>query len=525
MSEEQKIATNRVNASFRQRLRQLWSGQHNPLNAGGWSTLSFIISSVLAALLYLPLSRLLKPADFGLFAEATVVYSGLTLVVELTLIRALVRAPGNIEELAQATFWLSAIVGLLGSLVCLLVSFPVAAIYQESRLIPILFLLAPGVLLVALGSVPFALLSRQLNFRRRLLPESLSVGLGAIVALAAALSGAGVYSLVIYPLVRASLNSAIAWKIAGWKPSRRRPEWATVKRLLAFGVPASGGELTLYARFNVDYAIGGKLLGAEVLGVYSLAWSTSDRPALLINSFFGNVGYATFARLGQPENKTRLGQVYLSATRLIAALALPIFSTALLLRENLVAALFDSRWQGMVGPLLPLLILQALWVIFYPSVSLVLALRDSRIYALVNTASLALTIVGVLIGTTWGATGVAWAMLISVGLTSLVWGGLACSFLRFGLVEIWNIFKLPFLLSLICLGGVLATQGLLGLIPGLSALLRLTVAVVVVLLSLGLTGWRVWPELRHDLERLREKLPEENSEILNDLSVKPAVVV
>jgi len=40
-----------------------------------------------------------------------------------------------------------------------------------------------------------------------------------------------------------------------------------------------------------------------------------------------------------------------------------------------------------------------------------------------------------------------------------------------------------------------------------------------------LTGWRVWPELRHDLERLREKLPEENSEILNDLSVKPAVVV
>ncbi len=483
--------------------------QHNPLSAGGWAVATFIAGAALGALLYIPLARLLERADFGLFAEATLVYSGITLAVELSLIRALVRTPGDRDELAQATLWLSVLVGIIGALLCGLSGLPMALIFNEPKLVGLLALLAPAVLAVALGSVPHALLSRELDFRRKMLPETISVGVGAVIAVGAALLGAGVYSLVIYPLCRVTVNTIVAWLVVAWRPTRRAPQWATMRRLLAFGLPASGGELALYARFNVDYAIAGRLLGSDALGVYSLAWSAADRPALFINSFFGNVGYATFARLKQQEQHfAQLRQIYLSATRLIATIALPLFLGATLVRQELVTVVFGSKWAGTIEPLLPLFILQALWVIFYPSVSLVLAFGQSRTYIAINSASLVLTIVAVLIGANYGILGVSWAMLGAVGLTSLVWGALAWRLLRPEPSALWETLKIPFLLAATTLLATALMQWLTAML-GLPGIVRLGAAILTAAFVFSFGAWRCWPTLRQDFNQLREKLPEE----------------
>ncbi|NWJ94662.1 MAG: oligosaccharide flippase family protein [Chloroflexi bacterium] len=482
-------------------------GQHSPLSAGGWATASLVISYGIGALLYLPLARLLSPADFGLYTEATIFYSGITLAVELSLMRALVRAPGKLEELAQATAWLSLIVGLIGAILCGLLGPLVAIGYNDSRLILILLLLAPGVLGAALGSVPLALLSRDLNFRRRLLPETISVVVAAAIAIGAAFGKAGVYSLVIYQVTRVILNSTIAWKVVHWRPLRKPPDWTILRRLLSFGLPLGGGEVALYARFNVDYAIGGLRLGADTLGVYTLAWNTSDRAAILINSFFGNVGYATFARL-QQEDPALLRRIYFSVTRLTASIALPIFLGAVLVREELVAGLFGSRWQGMVAPLLPLFLLQALWAIFYPSVSLVLALGHSRIYAIINTSSLLLAIVAVLVGTANGVVGLAWAMFAVAGSTSLVWGWLAIRSLRPNLQELWYTAKMPLLLIAATLPAIEAVHWLGGT-SGMTALIRLGADLSAAGIAFGVVAWRCWPSILQDFNQLRHKLPKE----------------
>jgi PST family polysaccharide transporter len=502
-----KFSFNKLAGVARQALT---TRQHSPFSAGGWATVAFIISGALSALLYIPLARLLTSTDFGLYAEAVVIYSGIILVLENTLIRALVRTPGERDELALATLWLSALAGLVGAGVCALAGWPMSVIYNDTRLIGVFLLLAPGVLAVALSTVPYALLTRELDFRRKLLPDTIGAALAIVAGIGAALLHFGVYSLIIHTVALAIFRSLVAWLVVRWRPVRSKPNWALFRQLLGFGLPASGGEITLYARFNIDTLLGGYRLGTDALGVYSLAWSTAERPAMFIKAFFGEVGYAAYARLQQ--NRPQLIRLFLTSTRLIAILMCSVFLSALFVRQELVGVIFGNRWQGLVEPLLPLVILQVLWLVAYPSVTMVLALGHSRVYATINTLSLLGTFGAVLIGSGLGIVELSWAMLLAVGLTSLVWIGLAFWYLRPGKAEIWQAAGLPLLFTLITVGVVAATQALFSLAGITNSLVRLAVAGLVGLIAFVVLVRFNWVALRADFNLLRQKLPQEESQ-------------
>ena len=479
---------------------------NSPLSAGRWSVASFAVSQAIASLLYLPLARLLSPEDFGLVAEAGLITTGLILLCEASLTRALIRLPGDREELAQATLWLSAVAGLIGGLLCALSGPPMAWIFGEERLKLVLLALAPGVFLSALGTVPQALLARDLDFKRRTLPETVSVTAGGVAAIAAAAYGAGPYSLVVYTVTRLAISSVVSWRVAGWRPRRRRPRGAVVRRILGFGLPASGGDLALYARLNCDYAITGRTLGTDRLGIYTLAWSAAAGPAALITSFFGGVGYATFARL--QHDRERLRDTYLSATRLLASLALPLFIGAVFIRQELVDTLYGSRWQDMVGPLLPLFLLQGVREICRPGASLTLATGHNRIYMACGMAMLPLTVAAVLVGSRFGIVGVSWAMLIAVGGASLVWPTIALVVLRPGAARLWRTVRVPLALAAVSGPAVFASDLLLASAP-LPVAVRLALPILagVAAFGLGVVRWRA--ELLADLRCLKQTLPED----------------
>jgi PST family polysaccharide transporter len=280
---------------------------------------------------------------------------------------------------------------------------------------------------------------------------------------------------------------------------------ADLRRLLGFGLTAGGGDLALYARLNADYTIAGRRLGSEALGVYTLAWSAAAGPGLLINAAFGGAGYASFARL--QGDRPRLRAVYLSATRLLAALSLPVFAGALLLRAELVSVLYGAQWQGMIGPLAALFILQAVREVCRPGAGLTLALGHSRIYAAAGLVMLPLTIAAVLLGSRWGITGVAWAMLGAVGGATLLWPALACVFLRVRPATLLRTLLPPLLLLVCTAAGVGAARSAL-LALGAPAILRLVLAIAAGALTFFAAAWLCRRPLRADLACLRERLPD-----------------
>jgi PST family polysaccharide transporter len=377
--------------------------------------------------------------------------------------------------------------------------------------------MAPGVFFSALGTVPQAILARNLDFRRKTLPETVSVTLGGVAAIVAALFGAGVFSLIIYTVTRLIVGTFVSWRVAGWQPTLRRPHWGTVRRILGFGLPASGGDLALYARLNCDYAITGRTLGADRLGIYTLAWSAGASPAALITSFFGGVGYATFARV--QRDREHLRAIYLSATRLIASIALPLFVGAVFIRQELVDTLYGSRWQDMVGPLVPLFLLHGVREICRPGAALTLATGHNRIYMLCGAAMLPLTVVAVLVGSRFGITGVSWAMLIAVGGASLVWPTIAIVVLRPGPAMLWRTARVPLLLVAVSAPVVLATDLLLSPTP-LPAAVRLVLPIAAGFGTFCLGVLLCRGSLMADIRCLKKTLPAD--EAAEAEAVRPA---
>jgi lipopolysaccharide exporter len=465
-----------------------------PLRAGGWATATYIITAIAMALLYIPLARLLTPADFGLYTLANVFASGIIVIVDLSLVRSIVRAEGDLEDILQAGWRLSIGVGIAGMILCAALGYPLALFFNRSEVLPIMLLISPAVLAAGLGAVPNAILSRELDFRRKLIPDTLSAIITSTLAIGLAFLGAGVFSLIVYVLAKPISGAIIAWIIVGWKPRKQKPNPITLKKLLYFALPASGGEALLYLRFNVDYLIIGRVLGTDTLGVYNLAWNTSDRPAMFINSFFNQVGYASFSHL--QEARENLRRLYLSATRLIACVTIPIYLVAILIRSDLILGILGEKWRGTIELLLPFFILQMLWVVTYPSVSLVLALGHSRLYAICNAASLLVTITAVIIGSGFGAVGVAWAMLVAVGTFSMLWLILAWYFLRLNLQDFLYVFSIPLILAAPPVLGVLLLQ--FGT-SGMSELLRLGLLVAdagFILLGAIWLGWKwIWQDI------------------------------
>jgi O-antigen/teichoic acid export membrane protein len=281
-----------------------------------------------------------------------------------------------------------------------------------------------------------------------------------------------------------------------------------VRRILTFGLPASGGDLALYTRLNADYALTGRRLGADLLGVYTLAWTAAAAPAAVITSYFGSVSYATFSRL--QRDRARLRAVYLSITRLIAAVALPLFLSAVFVRSELITVLYGEKWLGMFGPLLPLFLLQGVREVCRPGAALTLATGHNRVYMFCGLAMLPLTVAAVLVGTRSGITGVAWAMLIAVGGASLVWPAIALVVLRPRAAELWRTAGVPLLLAAVTAPAVALTRAALdaaGLPPGV----RLAAAILAGAAAFLIAGRLCLRSLRADFTRLRETLPDDES--------------
>ena len=480
-------------------------GIRNPLTAGGWSGLSFILANVIGGVIYYPLARRLTPEDFGLFAGANLLYLAATLLAETAVVRALVQMPGERASLMQAALWLSAALGVVGAALCAAAAPLMVAIYGDGELLPVLLVMAPGVAASGLGAAPHALLFRDLDFRRKTIPMTASIALGGVAALAAAFAGLGVYSLVAMTLVQAVTSTVTAWWVCRLRPRWSLPDGPVLRRMASFTVTLGAGDLARYARLNTDYALTGRLLGTSALGVYSIAWATSVGPQLFIGAFTGQVGYALFARL--QHDRERLRRVFLSALRLIAAAALPVSLGAIVVAPDLVPVALGEGWEAAVGPVMVLFVLQLVRTVSAPAAGLILALGHSRLYALVGAAGLPATVLAVLIGTRGGVTGVAWGVLVAVGAVSLVFLVLGLRLLRVSDRELAQAFALPLALTADAVPAVALARALLLWRWEAPVPLRLAAAILAGLLAGLAVARRQWPSLRADFLRLRHALP------------------
>lgn len=374
-----------------------------------WTFLTYVLTRSVTLGTTLVLARLLDPRDFGIMALAVLATTAFGLLAELGLASTLI-VRQELDRREQGTY-LSLMVGMgtvLGVVVAALS--PLAAtLLREPRVASVLAVLAGTLVLNGLNGFHETMLVRNLHFRRRFLAQIVQSATYAGVALSLAVSGTGVWSLVLASVVSAAVYAvALLWLV----PERVRPTWDRRTAIEAFtvgrGFLAQGG--LAFVRQNADYLTVGRVLGATPLGLYSMAFRISELPSWAIADPTAKVTFPGLARMRSRGED--VGPPYLATLRLVALVAAPLGVLLSASADPFTRAVFGDRWLPMVGPLAVLGVWGALRPIQVTAGWFLNSIGRPGSLAALSTVTLLLLIPALILAVHLGGiTAVAWAMV------------------------------------------------------------------------------------------------------------------
>ncbi|MEQ1439886.1 lipopolysaccharide biosynthesis protein [Fontimonas sp. SYSU GA230001] len=358
----------------------------------------------------LVLARLLQPADFGLVAMLLVGTSIAMLFVDAGLGPAIVQRPILCPDHETTAFWFMTIVAVLAWSLLALSSPLVANAFGEPLLARLLPVMALTIFFNALAAVPDALITRSMLFKRRAGIEAISAIGSTGLALLTAAMNLGVWALVVQAVAAAALRAAACWLISGWRPAGRIRRHS-LTQLLGFGGNLMVAGLLDVLSLRLQSVLIGRLYGSSTLGLYTVAYTCFQAPVSIVSAMLNKFGLAVLSRAaGHTESLRVTLQISVRSATFLSA---PVMLTIALLSEPIVQAAFGPQWIG-AAPLLAILALSGMfWPIHVLNQVAINAIGRSDLFLKLAIAKKCLAITLIVMGSLWGAVGVAYALLAS----------------------------------------------------------------------------------------------------------------
>lgn len=315
-----------------------------------WSMVDTVLQQAVRFAVTVVLTRLVAPSEFGLIAMALVFVQLASLVGDLGLGPALVQRK-VVERIHITTATgATAIFGAVLAALLIVLAAPIAHVYGEPRLVPVLQVLGFTYVMRGIAGVPRDLIRKAMRFDLFALASGISIGVSGVVALILAFRGAGVWALVIQVLIEAVLAAlcatTLAWKVGVWKPGWRI-DMNVLRELMGFGVFVSAARVGGYAASNIDNFIVGKVLGPLSLGLYNLAYRLMLFPILKVADVVASVTMPALSRL--QDDREALIAAHRKSIGLTFALCLPASIGTAIAAPVLIPAVFGTAWLASVG--------------------------------------------------------------------------------------------------------------------------------------------------------------------------------
>lgn len=289
------------------------------------------------------LTRLLSPQDFGTVAAASTILPFFYLLADLGFAAYIVQVANADQRMLSTAFWYSLSAGMVLCAALVAIAPLMGIVFGDPRVVPVLQALSLWVIFTAFGSVPMAILRRNMSFARLAGQGAIAAVIAQAVAMAMAFSGAGVWALVGQSLVAPVITSILAWISTRWNPnlmfSRRE-----FSRMTRYGGQVLGVEFVAMLRASGEAAVISSTLGVAALGYMNIAQRLVQVVQDLTGSAIVPVTTVAFARIR--DDRERLLSAYLRALRMsYAALSLPLTIVAVA-APMIVPILFGKAWNS-----------------------------------------------------------------------------------------------------------------------------------------------------------------------------------
>lgn len=399
-----------------------------------WNFSAYFLGKIVVLITTSILARLLVKNDFGLVAVAVVAINYLSVLKDLGLGAALIQRKGDVKEVADTVFTINIVIGLILSTSAILLA-PVVAIYfRDPHITPVLRWMGISFIINALGSVHTNWLVRDLNYRRKLIPDLGSAIIKGAFSIGMAYFGYGVWSLVFGQIAGAVSSVILVWIILPWRP-RLRLDRKIAGNLMKFGASVTAIDIINEITDNIDYVIVGRIFGLVPLSIYTLAYRLPEM--VLIGNLWvmGGVVFPAFSTVQDRPNELRRG--FLASVRLVELIAVPICLGLLIAADPIVRVVFGEQWLDAIPVLRVLAIYAWVYSLGYHAGGFYKAIGRPDILLRLSILTLIIIIPSLLIGARFGIIGVAVGHLVAILIRRVISLGLATRFVN---VSIWNIF-------------------------------------------------------------------------------------
>jgi O-antigen/teichoic acid export membrane protein len=381
-----------------------------------WRSGSQILAQIITWASTLLVIRLLNPADYGLFAMTQAILAFLTFLNGWGFASALVQSDSVDPFRIRQAFGLLL---LLNAMLAAILFFggPIAAAYYGQpkvaellRVQSLLFLAIPFI------ALPEVIMSRALDFRRQAVVNLAAATAGAGTALACALSGFGVWTLVYAPLAMfwtRAIGLTILARLLVW-PSF---DFKGCGQIIGFGSAILFSQLFWLVQSQSDVFIAGRLFDPHALGLYAEALFLSQIFMAKFVPPLNEVAFPAYSRIKDDPAAMRRG--FLKTVRLLMLVSAPFYCGLTVVAAPLVETLFGPKWLGMapyVQHISLALMLMTVQILFAPVNN---ALGKPSVTMFVSLGGAIIFPTTFLIGSHWGLIGMAWAWLVAAPLLLL----------------------------------------------------------------------------------------------------------
>jgi len=174
---------------------------------------------------------------------------------DLGLSKALIYRKDDIQEAADAAFVLIPVMNTALFALVFLGAPYIAIFFNDKTVGPLVRVMASTLVIYSLGTVPTALLEKELEFRKIVLPSTLSNIGYALVSILLAFVGLGVWGIALGYVFQSLLQTVLIWVVSPWRPTFKF-EKRTVSEILGYGKYVVSVSLGTFLMVNLDNAFG-----------------------------------------------------------------------------------------------------------------------------------------------------------------------------------------------------------------------------------------------------------------------------
>ncbi|CVI64184.1 MULTISPECIES: lipopolysaccharide biosynthesis protein [Agrobacterium] len=322
-----------------------------------WSIVQNWGGKLFTSILFIVLARFLSPTDYGMVATGGLVLMLIQMVSEFGFADAIVQKrnlePGDVN----LPFYASVTVATLLAVAVCVFSPELERWFEVEGLAPVIVAIC---ILLPLNT---ASMFQEVNYRRALAFKPLAIRtfisniVGGGVAIIFAITGMGVWSLVVQGYVATVVNLVWLWRKPHWLPGTTL-KLDTFIQLIRFGSSALSLRIVEFASTRlIDFIILGRY-GVAVFGLYTVGSRLYQLMMQLLQSALYDVSLTVLSRVS--HERERMAELYKQLIAISAIVSTPAFVLFAAVAPEICRVLFGAQWQGADEIARPLLLLGAL---------------------------------------------------------------------------------------------------------------------------------------------------------------------